>query len=162
VQRTGLKSLRIDSHNDLGFLGTSQLSAVDEQRIQHAIEDKLIKQLKQDKVFELVDLLPFINSGMRVIVEDDFSRCFQSCPVEPWNWNSYLYILWILGSITRYCFLFPIRLLSLLSGMSVFSVCFILVKIFEQGSVFTQSYFKHLDTNFAHKIGQSFVFYQPP
>ena len=69
-------------------------------------------------------LVPRLSDGMASIVDDSFSCCFQSQPYEPWNWNFYLFPLWCVGVVVRHCFLFPIRLLSLLLGMLVFILAF--------------------------------------
>lgn len=59
--------------------------------------------------FDLTELLPFFRSGLEVIVQDGFSRCFESSRSQPWNWNFYLWPLWATGVVIRYCILFPIR-----------------------------------------------------
>ncbi|PRP88757.1 malate dehydrogenase [Planoprotostelium fungivorum] len=48
--------------------------------------------------------------------EDEFTNCFQTQPYKPWNWNIYLFPLWILGIILRYFVLLPIRFILLLLG----------------------------------------------
>ena len=53
---------------------------------------------------------------MDTIIQDEFSRCFESARSQPWNWNIYLWPLWVCGLIVRHFILFPIRLLSLLLG----------------------------------------------
>ena len=42
-------------------------------------------------------------------IQDTFTRCFKSNAPEPWNWNLYLFPLWVMGVIVRYGILFPIR-----------------------------------------------------
>jgi hypothetical protein len=44
-----------------------------------------------------------------VLAQDDFSRCFMSTPVERWDWNAYLCVLWYMGLVFRHCVLFPLR-----------------------------------------------------
>ena len=36
-------------------------------------------------------------------------RCFQSASSDPWNWNVYLFPVWLLGVLVRYGILFPLR-----------------------------------------------------
>ena len=42
-------------------------------------------------------------------MDDSFLRCFKSSPDEPWNWNIYLFPLWLLGVAVRNLILFPLR-----------------------------------------------------
>jgi len=69
--------------------------------------------------FDPSDLLSFFKSGMEVIVQDGFSRCFESSRSQPWNWNLYLWPLWACGVVIRYGILFPLRLISLLTGFII-------------------------------------------
>ena len=78
--------------------------------------------------FSLADLLPFISHGIEKTIADDFSRCFQSAHSPPWNWNVYLYPLWVLGVLTRYLVLFPLRCLCLLVGALVWLFILLLIK----------------------------------
>ena len=66
--------------------------------------------------FSLRDLLPFVSHGIEKTVQDDFSRCFQSAHSPAWNWNLYLYPLWLLGVLTRYLVLLPLRCLCIALG----------------------------------------------
>ena len=79
-------------------------------------------------VFSLRDLLPFVTHAVSTVIQDDFSRCFQSAHSPPWNWNFYLWPLWAMGVITRYFFLFPIRCLCLLIGALVWLFNLALIK----------------------------------
>jgi glycerol-3-phosphate O-acyltransferase 3/4 len=54
---------------------------------------------------------------MQTVINDDFSKCFQSHPRDAWNFNFYLWPLWALGVLFRYSILFPIRLVGLLVGV---------------------------------------------
>jgi len=56
-------------------------------------------------------VLEFLENGMSVIVEDDFSLCFRRTKRRPWNFNFYLMIFWSIGVVIRYCILFPLRLI---------------------------------------------------
>ena len=92
------------------------LDSVEQRRIQMQLEQKLLDQVQVPDVFTLKDIFPMLSNGMEVIVQDGFWMCFQSNPEQPWNWNWYLYTLWVLGIVLRYGILFPIRLLCLLIG----------------------------------------------
>eukprot|EP00850_Spirogloea_muscicola_P001728 SM000006S19493 [mRNA] locus=s6:1072159:1075790:- [translate_table: standard] len=76
---------------------------------------------------ELLNISPVLNEASSAIVDDSFTRCFKSNAPEPWNWNLYLFPLWCIGVVVRYCILFPLRLLLLLLGWIVFVVFFCLV-----------------------------------
>jgi len=122
---SSLKELRLD-----GFLPglTGKASALEEARIQMAVEEKLINELQANrKIFHLSDVVPLVAQGASVIVQDDFSRCFTSEERQPWNWNAYLYVVWCLGVLVRYGILFPIRLASLLCGFGLFLTSFALL-----------------------------------
>ncbi|KAL3701590.1 hypothetical protein R1sor_019612 [Riccia sorocarpa] len=74
---------------------------------------------------DILDISPTLSEAASAIVDDSFTRCFKSNSPEPWNWNIYLFPLWIVGVITRYCFLFPIRLVLLALGWIIFLGLFI-------------------------------------
>ena len=107
-------------------------SALEQERIQTAVETLLLSNLSlaneakererreidarslathlsPSPAFDMRDLGSFFKHGMEVIVQDGFSRCFESSRAQPWNWNLYLWPLWLLGVAVRYCILFPIR-----------------------------------------------------
>jgi len=79
-------------------------------------------------VFSLRDLLPFVSHAVHTVIQDDFSRCFQSAHSPPWNWNFYLWPLWAMGVLTRYFFLFPLRCLCLLIGTVIWLLNLALIK----------------------------------
>jgi hypothetical protein len=98
------------------------LSSIEQEMFRKKIENSIISQMDKPQVylelvtclilwcsFEISDILPTICGGVEAIVQDDFSKCFQSSVREPWNWNAYLFILYHLGVLIRYFFLFPIR-----------------------------------------------------
>jgi len=60
--------------------------------------------------FRLLDVAPMVVDGEKVLVEDEFSRCFMSASYGPWNWNAYLFPMWLLGMLVRHLVLFPVRL----------------------------------------------------
>lgn len=107
------------------------LPAPELEELQRAFEENLIQQSNErydeTKVFEITDCVPLMCEAMQVLVDDTFTRCFESIYPEAWNWNLYLYPMWLLGVFVRYCILFPLRLLCLLSGTLVFLICFTVV-----------------------------------
>lgn len=48
----------------------------------------------------------------------------QETPSDPWNWNVYLFPLWVLGVAVRYLVLFPLRALALFTGWIIFCSAF--------------------------------------
>jgi glycerol-3-phosphate O-acyltransferase 3/4 len=50
-----------------------------------------------------------LNSAAAAIVDDTFTKCFKSNAPDPWNWNLYLFPLWVVGCVVRYGILFPVR-----------------------------------------------------
>ena len=58
---------------------------------------------------DLLDVSPLLQDAGAAIVDDSFLRCFQSASTDPWNWNIYLFPLWLVGLLVRYLILFPIR-----------------------------------------------------
>jgi glycerol-3-phosphate O-acyltransferase 3/4 len=113
-----------------GFVGSFDysLSNLDKARIQQHFEDQLISTLDAKHIFQMQDLLKHVSEGVSDIVQDDFSRCFQENPDNSWNWNIYLFPLWILGLIVRYGILLPLRMISLITALLLFFALFFTVK----------------------------------
>ncbi|ETO04808.1 hypothetical protein RFI_32588, partial [Reticulomyxa filosa] len=120
----------------------SEISSGDRLKIARRIEDTLVqegfvikKKIKKgtskrknwcdiEDRFELGDILDYLNSGMDVVVEDDFSLCFQRKELRPWNWNFYLFIFWCIGVVIRYGILLPVRAVIMVTG--ILFECFLL------------------------------------
>lgn len=124
-----LKDIRTNDHSIDGLISLGgKPSAIEQQRIQQSIEDQMLSNLeathssyeKKQTAFQVTDLLPYISSGVECLVSDDFSKCFESARSQPWNWNVYLFPLWCMGVLIRYCVLFPIRFISLLTGALIY------------------------------------------
>jgi len=84
------------------------------RRFEQSYLQDLQSQADPEKTFKLGDILDNINSGMQVIVDDDFSLCFKRPERRSWNWNPYLLVFWCIGVVLRYCILFPLRLLTMI------------------------------------------------
>lgn len=69
-----------------------------------------------------------IQQGMNAVVDDSFTRCFAQNPPEPWNWTWYLAPAWALGVLVRYCVLFPLRFMVLVTGWCITVVSLALVR----------------------------------
>eukprot|EP01083_Nonionella_stella_P012627 35766_1 len=111
-------------------------SNLETQRIQASIENRLLSTLdKQPKIFRVRDLMPFLTQGAEVIFQDDFSLCFESPQFEPWNWNVYLFVLWVFGTALRFCVIFPIRLTIFVVGWSLFAIAFVGVRLIVKDNV---------------------------
>jgi len=99
----------------------------EEAAMSRHVETKILEQMKQrhskvPKVFDLGDCIPIISDAASVIVEDEFSNCFESSNPRPWNWNIYLYPTWIIGVFIRYFVLFPLRAMALLVGTIIIAI----------------------------------------
>jgi hypothetical protein len=122
-------------------LGITEPTLLEQERIRANLEHKLLEKLTAPKPFSLGDILPTVAQGTELIVQDDFSKCFQENIPEPWNWNIYLYICWALGVVLRYAVLLPLRFLALILGFILFGIGFTLVRIiFKHNKKVRQSY----------------------
>ncbi|XP_058191394.1 glycerol-3-phosphate acyltransferase 9-like [Rhododendron vialii] len=86
------------------------------------------------RLCDLLDISPTLREAAGAIVDDSFTRCFKSIPVEPWNWNVYLFPLWCLGVVVRYLILFPARVLVLTVGWIIFLSAYFLVHFVLKGN----------------------------
>ncbi|KAK9803255.1 hypothetical protein WJX72_000102 [[Myrmecia] bisecta] len=76
---------------------------------------------------DLLDISPLLNDAAAAIVDDSFLRCFTSASSDPWNWNIYLFPIWLVGLVVRYLILFPLRLVLLIGGFILFFIAFFTV-----------------------------------
>lgn len=114
--------------------------------------------------FHLADVLPTFSEGLQTLVDvrklqrslfihlflfliahfskkqDSFTKCFSSHKYVNWNWNIYLFPVWLLGVCVRYCVLFPLRLLCLIAGSSFVFTLFPIVSIFAPGKAARERY----------------------
>ena len=79
---------------------------------------------KQDIIRDVFDISSTLNDAASALVDDSFLRCFKSAIDDPWNWNFYLFPLWLVGVVVRNCILFPLRLITLLLGFVIFFIVF--------------------------------------
>ena len=70
-----------------------------------------------------------LRNGVDVIVDDSFWRCFEDRESVPWNWNFYLFPIWMVGSLLRFLILFPIRLVLLIIGFMLCTLGFLVVQL---------------------------------
>eukprot|EP00898_Chlorokybus_atmophyticus_P000339 jgi/Chlat1/1305/Chrsp118S01717 len=101
--------------------------SLEEQLAGSRVKPRAIDTAAREKAIplhELLDITPVLNEGVAAIVDDTFTKCFASNTPEPWNWNWYLFPLWVLGVVMRYGILFPLRLLLLMAGWVVFIITF--------------------------------------
>eukprot|EP01136_Pigoraptor_vietnamica_P006670 Opistho-1_new@39864 len=106
----------------------------DKDEVQRRFEEGCIAELKGQLRLEnqpsykrtttlgFLDLAPFARNAIESIVQDSFTRCFESRPSHPWNWNFYLMPLYVIGVFVRYCILFPLRLVCVLLGFLLFAL----------------------------------------
>lgn len=84
-------------------------------------EKQVLRELAsgESKAFELADTLDCLQHGIQALVDDDFTKCFNQRPSRPWNWNVYLFPLWVVGSLVRLFVLLPLRVAVLLFGWTL-------------------------------------------
>jgi hypothetical protein len=70
-----------------------------------------------------------LRNGVDVIVDDSFWRCFEDREAVPWNWNFYLFPIWLVGTLLRFLVLFPIRLVLLILGFTLCALGFLFVRL---------------------------------
>jgi glycerol-3-phosphate O-acyltransferase 3/4 len=112
----------------------------EEVEMARQVEAKLLEEMKKrharktPKIFNLADVVPMVSDAVSFVVEDEFTNCFQSSTQRPWNWNFYLLCMWVLGIITRYIILLPLRILILLLASIVTAIgLFLSYKIYPEG-----------------------------
>jgi glycerol-3-phosphate O-acyltransferase 3/4 len=74
--------------------------------------------------FAFLDVTPFVRNAMSAVVEDSFTKCFESQEKVRWDNTFYLLPLSYAGVLIRYGVLFPIRLLIVVAGMLLFGVMY--------------------------------------
>jgi len=121
---TGDKSFGVfgprDNNEDVEMTRQIEAKIIKDIKVKHAI--------KQDgpKIFDLADAATMTTDAASKIVEDEFTRCFQSVVPRPWNWNIYLFPVWAFGVFIRYGILFPLRLVCLcMASMFVIPAIFV-------------------------------------
>eukprot|EP00742_Colponemidia_sp_Colp-10_P008116 GILJ01008760.1.p1 GENE.GILJ01008760.1~~GILJ01008760.1.p1 ORF type:complete len:568 (-),score=77.82 GILJ01008760.1:168-1871(-) len=121
-----------------------RLDAADQHLIQRRVEKQMLDMQtargedaslvtdnnEQKHIFSFLEALPFITEGVETVVEDEFTKCFESRPPNPWNWNLYLFPCWCLGVAFRYLIAFPLRLFVFLVGNLSLLIAFVCVKRF--------------------------------
>eukprot|EP00768_Dysnectes_brevis_P005599 gnl/Dysnectes_brevis/4107_a5398_484.p1 GENE.gnl/Dysnectes_brevis/4107_a5398_484~~gnl/Dysnectes_brevis/4107_a5398_484.p1 ORF type:complete len:526 (+),score=170.97 gnl/Dysnectes_brevis/4107_a5398_484:102-1679(+) len=73
----------------------------------------------------LIDLVSFVGEAAQAAVQDSFWECFDESEPVRWNWNLYLFPLWLVGCAIRYLVLLPLRAAILafcVVGMGLFTL----------------------------------------
>jgi len=78
---------------------------------------------------DMLDISLDLTDGASSVIDDSFLRCFTSMPPDHWNWNWYLFPLWLVGVLLRHCVLFPLRLLVLMGGFAFFFPVFFGIRL---------------------------------
>ncbi|KAA6370048.1 MAG: glycerol-3-phosphate O-acyltransferase 3/4 [Streblomastix strix] len=90
---------------------------------QEKLQETMHFQTKQE--FFFVNSFHFMRQGFQMIVDDNFNKCFEPKRVKPWNWNLFLFTLWIIGFFLRYLIIFPFRFIIFVSMLAFFSITFV-------------------------------------
>jgi hypothetical protein len=78
----------------------------------------------------LFDTSDLLCDAANSLIDDSFFRCFTSAAPDPWNWNWYLFPMWLLGTFLRYFILFPLRALMLAVCLLMFFAAFFPLQVF--------------------------------
>lgn len=95
------------------------------ERDAHRLSSQSGGSLLQD----LLNISPVLTDAAAAVVDDSFLRCFQGARPDPWNWNIYLFPLWLLGCVMRWGVLFPLRLILLTLGFTLFFIAFFGIRL---------------------------------
>ena len=66
---------------------------------------------------------------MSALVQDSFTPCFEEPRKDPWNFNAYLFIFWIIGCVFRYAICLPFRLIVWMIGSAVYFIRYGILKL---------------------------------
>ena len=110
--------------NELSF-GSASSSKISEG----TPDSDTIPNISKPSPLRLGAILKPLRNGVDVIVDDSFWRCFEDRESLPWNWNFYLFPMWLVGTLIRYLILFPLRLLMLLLGFLICGAGFVFVQM---------------------------------
>jgi glycerol-3-phosphate O-acyltransferase 3/4 len=105
---------------------------------------RTLSDFKRD--FQLGDIIEFVHNGLDAIVDDDVTKRFTTEELTVWNLLSrtnqqYEYVsfritvLWLVGFLLRYCFLFPFRLVLFIFGCTYTLFSTFLIGLIKDGSV---------------------------
>ncbi|KAL4452735.1 hypothetical protein ABPG75_008397 [Micractinium tetrahymenae] len=143
-QGYGLRSLKNKtfSRGDLpAFAAEQEMQGQESTKVmQLAVDEAVVlaeregaAQHQGNVLADVLDISSPLNDAAAAIVDDSFLRCFKTLPDDPWNWNAYLFPLWLMGVVVRNCILFPLRLIMLLLGFVIFVLGFAVVGLLFKG-----------------------------
>ncbi|GBF93567.1 glycerol-3-phosphate acyltransferase [Raphidocelis subcapitata] len=98
-----------------------------EQAYVAAEEERLLGH-SHSLLTDMLSIEGVLADAAAAVVDDSFNKCFTSTPSDPWNWNLYLFPMWLLGVVFRYVILFPLRLFGLIACFAAFFLMFFPVK----------------------------------
>lgn len=104
--------------------GPTKGDAEIDQLYADAEEERLAKR---SLVHDVLNLSNVLTDGAAAMVDDSFNKCFTSLRPEPWNWNIYLFPIWVVGVVLRYFVLFPLRVFLLFLSFGGLVVVFTVV-----------------------------------
>lgn len=101
--------------------------------------------------FAFLDVTPFVRNAMSAVVEDSFTKCFESKEKVRWDNTFYLLPLSYAGALIRYLVLFPMRLLIVAAGMLLFGV------MYSVASMLSEERKLSVQTNAVHTLNMFFL-----
>lgn len=87
---------------------------------------------KRTTTLAFLDVAPFCRNAMAAVVEDSFTKCFESKEKVRWDNTFYLLPLSYAGAVIRYGILFPLRILIILLGMLLFAIMYAVSLMFAE------------------------------
>ena len=104
------------------------LDSPNEQRRPKTPEQLISLQKQKSSILPaLLNCSGVVQDACNAIVDDSFNRCFQMKDQRPWNFNFYLYPLWVVGFVIRHCILLPLRFTWLVLSLVLFFLLFFIV-----------------------------------
>lgn len=118
---------RIDKEKDMRSVPSSAEKIITAENPITALGSQK-DMMEEDHKFKLEDITFFVKSGIEAVIDDEVTKCFRAEELPSWNLMTrtnmkYHYIsvrlsiMWFLGLLLRYCFLFPLRVIMTVIGL---------------------------------------------
>ncbi|XP_039254793.2 glycerol-3-phosphate acyltransferase 3-like [Styela clava] len=136
---------RIDREKDTKFVPSSAEKIIDAENPITALGSQK-DMMEENYKFRLEDITFFIKSGIEAVIDDEVTKRFRAEELPSWNLMTrtnmrYHYIsvrlsiMWFLGLILRYCFLFPLRVTMTVIGLLWMAVSMIPLSMMTDSSL---------------------------
>ena len=88
------------------------------------LEREASRRGDKDILPRLLDASGVLQDAASAIIDDTFNKCFTFTERPAWNWNFYLFPMWVCGVAIRYGVLFPLRLVFIVTSTVIFLLTF--------------------------------------